>query len=255
MGTRVEVRVVGALEVRGPGAAEVGGTAPRTLLALLAVRRRRLVTADQLAEVLWGSRPPARPEAGISTMVSRLRRVLGPGTINGDRNGYRLADSTWVDLSAAAALIEEAEAGLDADRSADCLLPAGRGVELLAGGPVLADFGMQAWVESARMAQAALLRRGRYVLVETALRTGDPDGARRRALAAIAADPLDEVAHRALMRAHDIAGRPDLALGVYERLRAVLAEELGIDPAPVTRDLRRAIKRGAAHHSRPGMRS
>ena len=111
MGTRVEVRVVGALEVRGPGAAEVGGTTPRTLLALLAVRRRRLVTADQIAEVLWGARPPGRPDAGISTMVSRLRRVLGAGTIDGDRNGYRLGDSTWVDLSDAAALIEEAEAG------------------------------------------------------------------------------------------------------------------------------------------------
>lgn len=255
MGTRVEVRVVGALEVAGPGAAEVGGTTPRRLLALLAVRHRRLVTTDQIAEVLWGSRPPARPEAGISTMVSRLRRGLGPGAIDGDRNGYRLADSAWVDLSAAAALIEGAEARIEADGSADCPVLAGRGVDLLAGGPVLADFGTQPWVRSARTTQAALLRRGRYVLVETALRTGDPDGARRHARAAIAADPLDEVAYRALMRAHDIAGRPDLALAVYERLRAVLAEELGIDPAPVTRDLRRTIKQGAARHSRPRMRS
>jgi len=241
---RVEVRVVGLLDVRGPGAAQVGGSTPRTVLALLAVRRGRLVAADQIAEVLWGTRAPARPAAGVSTIVSRLRRALGPETINGDRNGYRLGDSTWVDLSAAAALIDRAEARLDADCPADCLGPAGRGVELLAGGPVLADLGTQAWVESARMTQAALLRRGRYVLVEGALRTGDLVGARRSALAAIAADPLDEAAYRALMRALSLAGQPDLALGVYEGLRAVLAEALGMDPAPVTRDLRRTITRG-----------
>ncbi len=244
MGTRVEVRVVGGLEVRGPGAAEVGGTTPRTLLALLAVRRRRLVTADQIAEVLWGARPPVRPVAGISTMVSRLRRVLGTGAIDGDRNGYQLGDSTWVDLSVATALIEAAEAGLDEGGPGDCLVSAGRGVELLGGGPALAGFGTQAWVESARVTQAALLRRGRYVLVEAALRTGNLDGARHPALAAITADPLDEVAYRALMRALSLAGRTDLALGVYDQLRAVLAEELGIDPAPVTRDLRRTIARG-----------
>ncbi|MGH3880946.1 MAG: AfsR/SARP family transcriptional regulator, partial [Actinophytocola sp.] len=74
-----------------------------------------------------------------------------------------------------------------------------------------------------------------------ALRTGDPARARRPALAAIAADPLDEAAHRALMRAHVLAGQQDQAARVYARLRAALAAELGIDPAPATRDLLRSI--------------
>src|SRR5207249_3849143 len=62
--------------------------------------------------------------------------------------------------------------------------------------------------------------------------------------ASIEVDPLDEEAHRALMEALRRGGRPAAALAAYERLRAALAEELGVDPAPETRDLHVSILRG-----------
>lgn len=235
----VEVRLVGALEIRA--AVKVGGHKPRTLLALLAVHRRRLVTADEIAEVLWGSRPPRRPDAGIATVVSRLRQALGPDTLVGDRHGYRLGGSTRVDLSEAAASVAEAELQLDDRQPSACLRFAERGLALVEGGPVLADFGPRPWIEPARATQLSLLRRGRHAIAEAALRIGDAARARRPALAAIASDPLDEVAHRALMRSHVLAGQQDQAVRVYARLRAALATELGIDPAPATRDLLRSI--------------
>nr|BFE77607.1 hypothetical protein GCM10020093_002080 [Planobispora longispora] len=45
------------------------------------------------------------------------------------------------------------------------------------------------------------------------------------------------------MRAHEAAGEPGRALAAYERLRETLAEELGADPARITRDLHEAILR------------
>lgn len=57
------------------------------------------------------------------------------------------------------------------------------------------------------------------------------------------ADPLDEAACRILMRARQRAGEPSAALAAYERLRTLLADELGVDPAPETRGVHVAILR------------
>ena len=46
------------------------------------------------------------------------------------------------------------------------------------------------------------------------------------------------------MRAYVARGEPARALSAYERLRADLASELGVDPAPQTRDLHTAVLRG-----------
>ena len=54
-------------------------------------------------------------------------------------------------------------------------------------------------------------------------------------------DRLDEPAHRLLMAAHQAGGEPARALAVFERLRSALAEELGVDPAPETRAVHRAL--------------
>ena len=43
---------------------------------------------------------------------------------------------------------------------------------------------------------------------------------------------LEEAAWRAAMAAHAVAGEPAAALAAYERLRQILAEELGTDPPP-----------------------
>ena len=57
----------------------------------------------------------------------------------------------------------------------------------------------------------------------------------------MAADRLDETAHRLLMSAHLAAGEPSRALAVYDTLRAELSTELGVDPAPETRQAYLAV--------------
>jgi predicted ATPase/DNA-binding SARP family transcriptional activator len=56
----------------------------------------------------------------------------------------------------------------------------------------------------------------------------------------VAADPLDEEAHLALVRDHVEHGRRREALAALDRHVKVLAEELGVEPGPAAQSLRRA---------------
>src|SRR5207248_1574819 len=88
-----------------------------------------------------------------------------------------------------------------------------------------------------------LLRRVRLAAAEASLATGDPQRAASYAEAAVAADPLDEAAHRWYMAAAAASGEQARALAAYEALRQRLGRELGADPAPRTRELHLAILR------------
>src|SRR5262249_14241949 len=54
-------------------------------------------------------------------------------------------------------------------------------------------------------------------------------------------DPLDEVAYRRLMRLHAAAADRPAALHAYHRCAHLLERELGVEPAPETRELYRSL--------------
>src|SRR5512132_1279950 len=80
----VDFRLLGNLEVAIDGApVDVGGTQPRTVLAMLLVAGGRVVRAESIIEALWGHHPPDSAAGTLQSYVSRLRRALVPG---GDRS-------------------------------------------------------------------------------------------------------------------------------------------------------------------------
>jgi DNA-binding SARP family transcriptional activator len=246
--SRIELRLSGTFGVIRDGTelseGELGSRKSRTLLKLLAVERPGVVPVDRIVEVLWADQPPAAPEQNVATLVSRLRGVLGPGVILGGRPGYRLAGlpEVSVDLDAATRYCERAERKLTAS-PAIALVAAEQAIELLAGDVALADEPYSSWVGPARDELRGLLRRARLAAAEAALATGDTRTAVRCAEAAMAADPLDEVAYRWYMSACAAAGEPAKTLVAYAALRERLASELGADPAPPTQELHLAILR------------
>jgi DNA-binding SARP family transcriptional activator len=258
----IELRLAGTFRVIRNGTelsdAEIGSRKSRTLLKLLAVERPALVTVDRIVDVLWPGGGPAGPEQNIATLVSRLRGVLGADLIDGGRAGYRLAGGPdlAVDLDAAAGFCGQAESKLTA-AAAVALAAAERAAGLLAAGTALADEPYAAWADPAREQVRELLRRVRLVAAEAAMATGDPVRAAAFAQAAMAADPLDEAAHRGYMSASVAAGEQARALAAYAALRERLGDELGADPAPQTRSLHLAILReqdspGRGEPARPG---
>jgi DNA-binding winged helix-turn-helix (wHTH) protein len=111
-----------------------------TIAELLAVRRGRLVSVDTIIEVLWGDDPPPAAAQNVASLVSRLRRVLGPERITGGRGGYRLEPGGCVvDIDVAEQLTREAEAQLRAGRPALAASAAVQARALLEGGDFLED--------------------------------------------------------------------------------------------------------------------
>ena len=241
------VRLAGAFGVSRNGAPQdgaLGGSRKaRRLLMLLAAHRGRLVPVDRVVEVLWPERPPQRPVRDVATLVSRLRATLGPDVVVGGRAGYRLGDppAVRIDLDEAGRLIEESRARLAAGDSRLAAAAGRRACDLLGAGPALTDEPDDRWVADVRFEHAELVRAARHHTGEAMVRAGDALAAAELAEAAIRADRFDEVAYRVLMAAYQKSGEPARALTAYERLRADLAESLGVDPAPETRSVHMAL--------------
>ncbi|TFV81251.1 hypothetical protein E4P38_22580 [Blastococcus sp. CT_GayMR16] len=240
----VLVHLAGPLRVDRGGTplagAELGSRKGRTLLRLLAARRGDVLPGAEIAAVLWPRESPSDPDAVVASLVSRLRRVLGPNAVVGGREGYRLG-AVEVDVDRARQLLADAERAAPAPAG----VGAGAALELLGaaeGSPEPDD----EWMAPVRSEVTVLRRRAHHLLARTALETGEPAGAEDAAGRALADDPLDEEAVRLLMRALLARDLPAEALRTYERLRRALADELGTDPAPATRTLYDAALHGEA---------
>jgi len=96
----LEFRVLGAVEVWRGGEPVVPGRGVMiNLLAVLLVSANTVVTAERLAAVAWGDRPPQHPRSALHTKVARLRRVLGTDVVETVGDGYRLrTDTEHMDL-------------------------------------------------------------------------------------------------------------------------------------------------------------
>ena len=102
---------------------------------------------------------------------------------------------------------------------------------------------MRTGCAAARADAERLVRDARLTAAAALLLMDDPPAAARVLADAVAADPLDEAAHRLLMTSYSAMGEPSKALAVYERLRGALAADLGVDPAPETRAVHVAVLR------------
>ena len=232
MASVARIGILGPLEVRvGFGEpVEVVGTRLRALLVRLALDPDQVVLAGQLADAVWAERPPAQAANALQSLVSRLRRLL-PGVVESRPGGYRLAlEPEAVDAVRfeALAMAGRHELPRDPAQAAATL----REALALWRGPALAD-AADAGFAAGAAARLEELRLGALEdRLEADLATG-ADGALVAELdELVAANPLRERLSGLLMRALARAGRQADALAVFERLRARLADELGIDPSP-----------------------
>jgi DNA-binding SARP family transcriptional activator/tetratricopeptide (TPR) repeat protein len=249
----LELGILGPLEVRRDGVpVPVPAARQRSLLAALALRANRLVTVEQLIEVLWGDDPPPTARNTLQTLVRRLRRRLatspeqGARVIQGRPGGYLLAaEPDRVDAY-------RFEAGLR--RGRDALAggdPAGA-VRLLAvalhgwRGEALADVTSDALraVEQPRLEE--LRRQAVEEHAEARLRCGEHAALVVELRAMVAEQPLRERPYEQLMVALYRAGRRADALAVYRTLRERLAGQLGVEPGRPSQRLHQAILRGDA---------
>src|SRR3954468_21609434 len=86
----MEYRILGPLEVEIEGPpATVKGRKPRTLLALLLLRRNELIPPDLLIDDLWGEKVPATAANTLQVYVSQVRKIVGD-RLTTEGGSYRL---------------------------------------------------------------------------------------------------------------------------------------------------------------------
>lgn len=210
------------------------------ILAYVAMSPGMAQPREKLAALLWDEKADSQARANLRKALSRIRQSL-PGAaadclsatmsrvaLNRERTAVdvarfeELAAAATPDcLEGAAALYREAFL----DGVADC-------------GEAFDD-----WVAMERRRLEELARTVLERLLEHYIITGAIDRGIQVALRLLALDPLDEGVHRALVRLYLYQDRIGAAHQQYVSCKALLAQDLGVDPAPETDMLHAEVRR------------
>ncbi|MFE0188776.1 BTAD domain-containing putative transcriptional regulator [Streptomyces sp. NPDC058989] len=237
----MQIGMLGSFEVRTDDGvlADVPGARLRGLLTALALEAGRVVSKAALVDWIWGERPPADAANALQRLVSRLRKALPEGSVEGRPNGYRLAvEPDAVDAVRFERLVGRARDEEDPRRLREALA--------LWRGAAMQDVGVRG--SAAFDAAVSRLEALRLTAMEDRFdaEIGLGHGVRlvTELTDLVAAHPVRERLVAALMRALVASGRDSEALLVFQRTRETLANALGVDPSPELAALHVALLRG-----------
>ena len=230
--------------------AALAGPQGRLLFAFLATRRNQAISKTQVIDAVWGSRTPPSADRTINAITSKLRaalRTVGippPHGVATEVGTYQfVVPEAWIDIEHARTAIDRAEGALRRDAPHQAW-PDANVAAAIASQSFLPDE-QHPWVQQQRETLARVLRRALLVLSVVSTRNGEYELGIQHAAEALAAEPFDELACQALMRAHAAAGNRAEALRVYSRCRKVFRDELGATPSPQTEAVFLQILRAA----------
>jgi DNA-binding SARP family transcriptional activator len=233
--TRPQISVLGPMTITGAKRSRRGLRARALeLIAYLALHRRP-VQRDELLEAFWPGEDPRRTRPRLRQAVRDARRLLGTAIV-GENECY------WLDRAAVDVDLDELDRLLPEARTAEpehAHALSERALMLFRGEPLAdSDF---AWSES----ELPRLRATFVDLLDQVGRHRLQAGEARRALDAaergLDVDRLNEPLWRLAMEAESELGLREAVTERYERLRALLDERLGLEPAQETRLLHRRL--------------
>jgi YVTN family beta-propeller protein len=238
----MQYRLLGPLEVIGEEGQPVAlsGDRERVVMAVLVLGANRVVSTARLVDALWGGRPPATAVNALQVHVSRLRKKLaavsaGQELLRTESSGYRLTVASGEsDVGRFEDLV-----GVRGDDPEEVSSRLGEALGLSRGAALVdvdSDLLRSEAVRLEELRLAALERR-----IEADLARGR-DAELVPELEGLVHDhPFRETLRGQLMRALYRCGRQADALALYRQGRAVLADQLGIDPSPSLQALELAI--------------
>lgn len=226
-------RFVAAVENRRIETA-LPGKQGRLLFAYLALERQRKIPRDELIAAIWGEEPPPRADSALAALLSKIRKCV-PGTLEGRSEVLLDIPGAWVDVEAAEEALHRAESAVVQGRWAEAWSPVRVTVHVTARG--FMDGVTVPWIVERRERVRQLRCRALECYSSTSLRLGGTElpAAERSARSLVALEPYQEAGYRLLMETLAARGDAIQALQVYERLRSLLREELGVGPGPETR--------------------
>jgi DNA-binding SARP family transcriptional activator len=246
-GAHLDLRVLGAFEVHGPGGQlTIGSVMQRRLLAALIIRLGSVAPVDWLVDVLWEDAPPRTALTTLRTYVARLRdgmRSIAPtqSPITTRRPGYLLdLEPEAIDAHRFEAAVRRAHTTLpvDPNQAVDTLERAlswwrGRAFAELAD----AEFARR---EAARLEDLRVV--AREIRAEALLESDAVTEAVSAAEALMVEHPLRERARAVLMSSLARVDRTHDALEIFRSYQRMLREDFGLDPSDRLRGLYQQIQ-------------
>jgi ABC-type oligopeptide transport system substrate-binding subunit/DNA-binding SARP family transcriptional activator len=213
----------------------------QSLLAYLALHRRRPQPRERLAALFWGDRPERKARRSLTTALWHIRRCLpDEDLLLSDVHAVQLDPGAdlWLDVAEFESLLARPE------------LPSLRSAVALYRGDFMAGF-YDDWVLNERYRLETLFAEALARLMLQLEAAGDDEGALAAGQRLLEHDPLREDAHRLAMRALCRLGRRNAALEQYLRCQEIVAQELGAEPMEETAELYQAILDGRFEVGQP----
>ncbi|HTI78347.1 MAG TPA: BTAD domain-containing putative transcriptional regulator [Mycobacterium sp.] len=243
---RIGFGVLGPLQVTVDGTpVPLGTPKQRAVLAVLVINRSRPVSIDSLITAAWEQWPPSEARASLHSYVSNLRRLLGDSRalLENAPPGYRLAvGDTACDIGrfiiGKTAGVQAAAAGQfeQASQHLTTALAEWRG-------PVLEDLRDFQFVDAFATALTEDKVVAHTARAEAEIACGRGYAVIGELESLTVEHPYREPLWAQLITAYYLADRQSEALDAFQRLKATLAEDLGIDPGPTVRALHERILR------------
>ncbi|MDX1575974.1 MAG: BTAD domain-containing putative transcriptional regulator [Kiloniellales bacterium] len=216
------------------------GRKAQALLAILALAPGVPQPREKLAALLWSDRGEAQARSSLRQALSELRKALAgadPPPLETTGEAVTLAaHAVVVDVEVFGRLVDGGERP-----SLESAVELYRGDFL--DGFAVPDPAFEDWLRDVRRQTRDRVVAAFTRLLELQRADGEADAALATARRLLALDPLQESAHRAIMRLHAERGERTLALKQYRACRELLQKELGVEPDRVTERLHEEIKR------------
>jgi predicted ATPase/DNA-binding SARP family transcriptional activator len=244
------VRILGPVLVEGPGLERAPlGPKPRLVLGVLAAHRGEVVSIDRLCDALWGDEPPAAAVATLQSHLSRVRRALEPsGEIVATDGGYRLTiPEGGLDVDYFDRLTSQATTEPDPATAADLL---GAALSWWRG-RAFGDLADHEWIRPEAVRLDELRQTQTEAWIESRLASGGDMSLIGDLERLTATYPLRECFVCQLMIALYRDGRQGEALRRANEFRALLREDMGLEPSASLQATERRILADDDTLSRP----
>jgi DNA-binding SARP family transcriptional activator len=241
----MRVQLCGVFRIDADGRkleAGLPGRQGRMLFAYVALNRARSVPRDELIDALWPGPPPGQASASLSILLSKVRAAIAPAELEGRTElGLLLPEHSHVDVEHALESVHSAESAVAlADwRRAWALSLAAL---LVTERRLLADCEAP-WLDEWRRRLDDVLVRSLECRAAACLGIGGAElvAAERAARRLVELSPYRESGYRLLMEAHVARGNVAEAVRVYDDVRRLFRDELGIAPGASVQEVHKRL--------------
>jgi DNA-binding SARP family transcriptional activator len=230
------IRILGSFELRVDGTpTRIGSASQRRILSILALQAGTVVSTTTLIDALWPHEPPHTAVVSLRNQISRLRVVLGRGSVDAVPPGYALRIPQGnVDAFRFEQIVSDRSSTEEALEEA---------LSMWRGAP-LGEFALDEWARPTvtRITELHLVAQERRLAL--LMERGEHQEVVAYSESLVAALPERESVHALLMTALARTGRAGEALRVFQKFRSHLVEEIGVEPSEALRRIERAVLDG-----------